>query len=368
MKLFQIVPQIFEFESFASFAESFGLCETDLLFTGAHTLQALNNTELPCITILRDNYGSGEPSDVMVNAILTEAAKHTFHRIIAVGGGAILDIAKIIAVANGCTDVNELYACADKLGTDKELIAVPTTCGTGSEITNISIVYRSAADTKQGLVSDAMYPRYAVLIPELLETMPYNVFATSSIDALIHAVESYLSPLATPYSEMYSIAAIREILQCYIETVSRQNDFRPSCPQLLKASNYAGIAFSNAGCGPVHAISYAFGGKYHVPHGESNYQFFLPVLSFYKKTAPDGKIRSLEQLLCEVTGNPDGFEGLKELLEKILPAKPMRAYGASEEDIEPFTESTAANQQRLLGRQYCKMGKEDIYNIYRSCL
>lgn len=368
MKLFQIVPQIFEFESFTSFAESFGLCETDLLFTGAHTLRALKDTELPCITILRDDYGSGEPSDVMVNAILAEAAKHTFHRIIAVGGGAILDIAKIIAVADGCTDVNELYARAETLRTDKELIAVPTTCGTGSEITNISIVYRSAADTKQGLVSDVMYPRYAVLIPELLETMPYNVFATSSIDALIHAVESYLSPLATPYSEMYSVAAIREILQCYIDTVSRKNDFRPSCPQLLKASNYAGIAFSNAGCGPVHAMSYAFGGKYHVPHGESNYQFFLPVLSFYKKTEPEGKISSLEQILREVTGNPDGFEGLKELLEKILPAKPMRAYGASEDDIEPFAESTVANQQRLLGRQYCQMDKEDIYNIYRSCL
>ena len=368
MKLFQIVPQIFEFESFTSFAESFGLCETDLLFTGAHTLRALKDTELPCITILRDDYGSGEPSDVMVNAILAEAAKHTFHRIIAVGGGAILDIAKIIAVADGCTDVNELYARAETLRTDKELIAVPTTCGTGSEITNISIVYRSAADTKQGLVSDVMYPRYAVLIPELLETMPYNVFATSSIDALIHAVESYLSPLATPYSEMYSVAAIREILQCYIDTVSRKNDFRPSCPQLLKASNYAGIAFSNAGCGPVHAMSYAFGGKYHVPHGESNYQFFLPVLSFYKKTEPEGKISSLEQILREVTGNPDGFEGLKELLEKILPAKPMRAYGASEDDIKPFAESTVANQQRLLGRQYCQMDKEDIYNIYRSCL
>ncbi len=368
MKLFQIAPQIYEFNSFSNFAQSFRLCETDLLFTGAHTFRTLKDTELPCITILRDDYGSGEPTDVMVNAILSEAAKHTFHRIIAVGGGAILDIAKIIAVAGGCTDVSELYAHTDSLQADKELIAVPTTCGTGSEVTNISIVYRSDIDTKQGLVSDVMYPRYAVLIPELLETMPYNVFATSSIDALIHAVESYLSPLATPYSEMYSVAAVREILQCYIETISRQNDFRPSCPQLLKASNYAGIAFSNAGCGPVHAMSFAFGGKYHVPHGESNYQFFLPILSFYKKTAPDGKIRSLEQLLSEVTGNPDGFKGLEELLEKILPAKPMHAYGASEDDIEPFTESTAANQQRLLGRQYCQMDKEDIYHIYRSCL
>ncbi len=368
MKLFQIAPQVFEFNSFSDFAQSFRLSETDLLFTGAHTFRTLKDTELPCITILRDDYGNGEPTDVMVNAILSEAAKHTFHRIIAVGGGAILDIAKIIAVADGCTDVSELYAHTNTLRTDKELIAVPTTCGTGSEVTNISIVYRSDIDTKQGLVSDAMYPRYAVLIPELLETMPYNVFATSSIDALIHAVESYLSPLATPYSEMYSVAAVRVILQCYIETISRQNDFRPSCPQLLKASNYAGIAFSNAGCGPVHAMSFAFGGKYHVPHGESNYQFFLPILSFYKKTAPDGKIRSLEQLLSEVTGNPDGFKGLEELLEKILPAKPMHAYGASEDDIKPFTESTAANQQRLLGRQYCQMDKKDIYHIYRSCL
>ena len=172
----------------------------------------------------------------------------------------------------------------------RRLIIIPTTCGTGSEVTNISILNRTRLGTKQGLVSPAMFADHAVLIPEFLQSLPYSVFATSSIDALIHAVESYLSPSATPYTEMYSLQAMQDILRGYCQIAERGQHARfQSSAEYLRASNYAGIAFSNSGCAAVHAMSYALGGKYHVAHGESNYQFFTDVLRKYQEKKPDGK-------------------------------------------------------------------------------
>lgn len=92
---------------------------------------------------------------------------------------------------------------------------LPTTCGTGSEVTNIAIVNRTRKGTKMGLVSPAMYADHAVLVPEFMKSLPWNVFATSSIDALIHAIESYLSPNATEFTELFSEAAIDKILRGY---------------------------------------------------------------------------------------------------------------------------------------------------------
>ena len=115
-------------------------------------------------------------------------------------------------------------------------------------------------------------------------------------------------------------------------------------------------------------MSYAFGGKYHVAHGESNYQFFIPVLEFYKEEKPEGKIAELERLLKEVLNSNDGFATLKELLENILRHKPMSEYGASEEDLMSFSTGTIYNQQRLLSRSYVPMSIESIYRIFKNCL
>ena len=323
--------------------------------------------------IYRERYGTTEPTDRMVNAILAERdrihAEVGVERIIAIGGGAILDMAKVLCVApHGTEDVNDLYADMAGLTRVHELIAIPSTCGTGSEVTNISIVFRSELGTKHGLVGDALYPAHAVLIPQLLETLPYHVFACSAIDALIHAAESYLSPLATPASDVYGERAMREILNGFAAVAED-----PSCRsslngRFLRAATDAGIAFGNAGCGPVHALSFALGGKYHVPHGESCYQYFLPVLRFYKANDHGGKLERLEGLLRDVLRADDGLAALADLLERILPRKPMSAYGATEADVEAFAVSTIENQQRLLARAYVPVTLEVARAIEQACL
>lgn len=371
MKLLQLVPIIHEYCDFSAFAADFHLTRHDLILTNARYGAYLQNVDCPVIH--REKYGTSEPTDTMVNAILQERDRiHEevgVERIIAIGGGAIMDMAKVLAVApHGTKDCNDLYANMANLQCVHELIALPTTCGTGSEVTNISVIFRSGLGTKQGLVRDALYPAHAVLIPQLMETLPYHVFACSAIDALIHAAESYLSPLATPMTDAFGELAMREILTGFAAIAED-----PSCRsalngQFLRAATNAGVAFGNAGCGPVHALSFAIGGKYHVPHGESCYQYFMPVLNFYKANSTGGKLARFEALLCDILHAEDGFAALADLLERILPRKPMSAYGATQADVEAFAVSTIENQQRLLARAYVPVTLDVARAIEQACL
>ena len=159
---------------------------------------------------------------------------------------------------------------APELPKRRELVLIPTTCGTGSEVTNISILNRTRLGTKMGLVGPAMYADAAVLIPQLLEGLPFGVFATSSIDALVHAVESSLSPKATPYTKLFGYKAIEMLIRGY-QTIAREGrEARlPLLEDFLIASNYAGFAFGTAGCAAVHAMSYPLGENTTCPTGRA---------------------------------------------------------------------------------------------------
>ena len=334
----------------------------------------MKTENLSCRYIFQEKYGAGEPNDVMLDAILAEMNKEDCRRVFAVGGGTILDIAKIL-VLRGAEDVDTLYDRAE-LEKGKTLYLVPTTCGTGSEMTNIAIVNRTRKGTKMGLTSPAMYADHAVLIPEFLQSLPYSVFATSSIDALIHAIEAYLSPNSTAYTDMYGTAAMEMILSGYCRIAEEGLEARKTDSRdYLVASNYAGIAFGNAGVGAVHALSYALGAKYHVPHGESNYQFFISVLLKYLEKKPGGKMASLNAMLVRIlkpeeeqNGRADGIRALERLLAAILKPKAMKEYGAVQEDIPKFAASTVANQQRLLKNNYVELSLEEIQELYQERL
>ena len=133
--------------------------------------------------------------------------------------------------------------------------------------------------------------------------MPYRFFATSSIDALIHAVESSLFPKATPYTELFGYKAIEEIIRGYQVIAERGEEARKELlNQFLTASNFAGLAFGTAGCAAVHAMSYQLGGTFHVAHGEANYAVFIGVMKKYMEIRQDGKIQKLNHFLSELLG------------------------------------------------------------------
>lgn len=360
-------PTLHQFKTCKEFAAEFNLNEKDLILTNAYIYAPyFGSMDLKVHTIYQEKYGTGEPTDVMVDAILADAAKTGCKRIIAIGGGTVIDIAKVLAVSDG-EGVDELYDKAPNLEKKRELIIIPTTCGTGSEVTNISIMARTRLGTKLGLVSPAMYADHAVLIPELLEGLPFGVFATSSIDALVHAVESSLSPKATPYTKLFGYKAIEMIIRGYQKIVAEGKESRIALLEdFLIASNYAGFAFGTAGCAAVHATSYPLGGKYHVPHGESNYAMFTGVLKNYMEIKQDGEIAVMNRYLADLLGcgTEEVYDKLEELLDQILPKKPLHEYGMTREDIDEFAHSVITSQGRLMANNFVPLDEDRVRKIY----
>ena len=362
-------PELHLFKTCREFAETFALGEGDLVLTNAYIYEPyFNQLNVNVQTIYQEAYGMGEPTDEMVGAILAKANETGCKRVIAIGGGTVIDIAKVLAVGEGKT-VDELYDAAPDLNKTRQLIIIPTTCGTGSEVTNISIMSRIKLGTKLGLVSPAMYADQAVLIPELLEKLPFGVFATSSIDALVHAVESSLSPKATAYTKMFGYKAIEMIIKGYQKIVAEGKDARIGLMEdFLIASNYAGLAFGTAGCAAVHATSYPLSGKYHVAHGESNYAMFTGVLKNYMEIKTDGEIAVMNDYLASLLGCDDSevYDRLEELLNNILPKKALREYGVTEEDLPAFAKSVIETQQRLMNNNFVPLDEARVLKIYKE--
>ena len=380
MKAFKIVPSIAEYMDFRTLAKELSLGERDLILTNEYiynpTIAALN---LGCHTCFQEKFGGGEPTDIMVDAILDDLRGKEFDRIIAVGGGTVIDIAKVLTVAKATDRVDDLYDRMANLEKEHELIIVPTTCGTGSECTNISVAIvkdekdgvLTGGETKLGLVSDDIIPNKVCLIPELLKTLPYKPFACSAIDALVHATESFLSPhRKTMTSELFSEKAMDVILKGFKLIDEKGQDARfEYMDQFVTASFYAGIAFLKAGCGPVHGMSFPLGGTYHVPHGESNYMLFGAIMDYYDEHKPDGEIMKFKELVSSILGCEvkDAIPEMNALLQRILPLRPLRDCGFTEADFKAFPLSVEANQQRLMTNAYYPFDLESEEAIYRKC-
>ncbi len=370
MLALRVVPKVYYFDTFKEFHQEFAIGKNDLVLTNEWLYTPyIKPLGIETNVLYQEKYGAGEPSDEMIDAIVKDMEKVEFDRIIAFGGGTIVDICKILAL-----DVPEksvdLFTGAVAPIKKKQLIAVPTTCGTGSEVTNVAIAELKSLQTKKGIAVDETYADIAVLVPETISGLPYKFFVTSSVDALIHAIESYLSPKASPFTEMYSLEAIKMIMAGYKEIVDKGEEVRfDYMKEFVLASNYAGIAFGNAGCAAVHALSYSIGGAFHVPHGEANYQFFTEVFKMYMRKDPKGKILQATKIFADALGcdpEDDVYGKLDTFLGKLIVKKPLKEYGMVESQIDEFTDSTIENQQRLLANNYVFLDRDEIREIFAN--
>ena len=159
------------------------------------------------------------------------------------------------------------------------------------------------------------------------------------------------------------------ILNGYKEIAEKGKEARiPLLSQFLMASNYAGIAFANAGCAAVHAMSYPLGATYHVTHGESNYAMFTGVMKNYMELKTDGEIAVLNKFIAHILGcdTKDVYEELEKLLNVIIQKKPLHEYGMKESEIEEFADSVLENQQRLLANNFVPLDRDRLIKIYRE--
>lgn len=367
---FSIHPKISDCESLSAFLEQWQVGGQDLIITNEYVVSPhLSGKALPCEVLYQEKYGGGaEPNDEMIDAMLDAVRGKPFGRVIAIGGGTVIDIAKLFVFGEDyhCAEIFEKGA---QLKRKCALIIIPTTCGTGSEVTGISIVEFKKRHTKLGLAVPALFADEAVLIPAMLATLPYQVFATSSIDALIHSVESFVSPKANAFTQAIGRASIEKILEGYQAIAATGERALPKdMTEFLLASTMGGISFGNAGCAAVHALSYPLGANYHIPHGKANYMVFEAVFQMYKALGAD--LSLLENLLAAVLAcdKADVWRALFGLLEKILPNQPLCAVGADLEKCAEMARSVVENQQRLLVNNPIPLSEAQIYQIYQSCL
>ena len=367
MQLFKLKTVISRFDTFADFAGKFGLGAKDLVLTNEFLYKPfMESLGLKCHFVMQEQYGQGEPSDEMMNSILADMAEVDYDRVVAVGGGTVIDIAKLF-VLKDIDNVTDAFERKVPIVKEKKLVIIPTTCGTGSEVTNISIAELKSRHTKMGLADDALLADDAVLIPELLKGLPFKFYAFSAIDALIHATESYVSPKSNPYTRLYCREAIRIIVNVFNGIAKNGPEYRfERLEDMLIASNYAGIAFGNTGVGAVHALSYPLGGVYHVAHGDANYQFFIEVFKLYNLKNPNGIIKEVNELYSVLLGVSEEhvYEALDKLLSRLTSKNQLRTYGMQRDDIEKFTQSVLVSQQRLLNNNYTSFSKEEIHSIY----
>lgn len=369
MNSFKLATEIKMFDSVSEFVKIMDFSAKDLIVTNAPVYDPqLNGFALTCRVVFQEQYGAGEPSDRMINAILHDLQGCEFDRVFAIGGGTVIDVAKIVALT-GVKDVLDALYGRIPLIRQSRLFVVPTTCGTGSEVTNIAILEDTQNHVKKGIVGPSIYPDAALLVPELLYGLPYKFFAFSSIDALIHAVESYLAPASNSITEMFAVSAMRDIITAYREIGTKGHEHQSQViGKVLLASTNAGIAFGNTGVGAVHAMSYPLGGMYHVPHGEANYAFFHVVLKKYEELHPTGKIHSLKQILGQSLGvdnNSEVLDALAELLSKIIPLKRLQEYGVQQDDLERFAAAAMA-QERLMKNNYEPLTLATVTAMYQS--
>lgn len=226
--------------------------------------------------------------------------------IVALGGGSPMDVAKAVGVVARYGGSITEYEGADKVPGDIiPLIAVPTTAGTGSEVTAFSVITDHSRNYKLTVFSYKLIPSYAILDAELLTTVPVSVAAACGIDAMVHALEAYISTAASPFSDAMAEKALELIGANIRSYVANRGDIE-AAENMLVGSLFAGIAFSWARLGDVHAMSHPVSAYFNVPHGVAN-AILLPTIVEYNMLADKGKYLNIYNYIAELPASPEEF-------------------------------------------------------------
>lgn len=228
-----------------------------------------------------------------VRAAAQAYRKNGCDAIIAVGGGSVIDTSKAtnILVTEGGDDLTKYSGAHNLPNPLKPFFVIPTTSGTGSEVTMVAVVSDNQKHVKLAFASNYLMPNAAILDPRMTQTLPPHLTAMTAMDAMTHAIEAYTCMAANPISDAYATAAIKKISNNMFHVLDNPNDAEARL-ELAQASTMAGIAFSNSMVGIVHSLGHALGAVAHLPHGLCM-NLFLPYVLQYNKDVNGDKIAEL---------------------------------------------------------------------------
>ena len=309
---------------------------------------------------------TADPAESVVEAALSKLKMTRCDGVIAVGGGSSMDVAKVIAVlARGQQSLADIYGVNQIDGDRLPLVLVPTTAGTGSEVTPVAVI-TTGATTKAGVSSPVLLPDVAVLDAALTLRLPPAPTAMTGIDAMVHAIEAYTSKVRkNPISDMLALRALK-LLSNNMRTVLNQPDDLSAREAMLLGSMFAGQAFANAPVAAVHALAYPLGGHYHIPHGLSN-SLMLPAVLAFNASAVAKEYAELAQVLPgDVEPSAEGLIRWLEVLiaESGLPTT-LEQADVPESDL-PMLAKDAMFQQRLLVNNPVDVDEAAALALYRK--
>lgn len=311
-----------------------------------------------------------EPSLENVERALKEASGFSTQAVVGVGGGSSLDVAKMLAVLLKHGGNLRDYLGIDKVpGRGLPTVLIPTTAGTGSEVSKYAIFDNREAKTKLGAVSNHLIADLALVDPELTVSMPPTVTASTGADAFIHAVEGYVAVKASPLSDLFALEAVRIIYE-NLPAAFADGQNIPARYQMAYGSMLAGIVLNVAGASSSHALAYPIGSEYHVPHGVGCMLTFLEVMDYFAM-ADLPKFARMAQAMGVKTENmsprqaaQQAVDEMRRLVDYIEIPHKLSAINMDRKLIEPFAKSVVANQQRLLTNGPRKLNQKDIQVIY----
>lgn len=312
-----------------------------------------------------------DPPEHIVLQTTARARAANVEIVLGLGGGSSMDVAKLIAILahQDQQALSEMYGVNKATVSRLPLVQMPTTAGTGSEVTAVSIVTVGEAK-KMGVVSPQLIADLAILDAELTLGLPVAATAATGIDAMVHAIEAYTSAhLKNPVSDMLAIKAL-ELLSRNLLAACEDGRNREAREAMLLGATFAGQAFANSPVAAVHALAYPIGGIYHVPHGLSNALVLPHVLRFNAESAAHLYAELAEVVVPGVTGSVEGkTNALIERLEQMIAASAiparLRDVGIAREGLERMA-SDAMLQTRLLVNNPRPVSEADALAIYTA--
>lgn len=314
-----------------------------------------------------------EPTYAQAQKIIEQFRETGAEMIIAIGGGSVMDIAKLASIA--ATDDYTIKDMLDQplLGKKQiETVLIPTTAGTGSEATPNSIVAVPEKELKVGIVNPEMMADVVILDSNMIKRLPMKIAAATGIDALAHAIECFTSNKANPFSNLFAMEALKLIFG-NIEKACTDPEAMQEKDNMLIAAFYGGVAITASGTTGVHALSYPLGGKYHIAHGVSNAMLLAPVMRFNK----DACLEEFEQIYNAVMpagpglGKEEKADAVLERMEQIIRClgipQSLAEFHVQEDELEALVEA-GMQVTRLLDNNRKKITSEDARKIYQEIL
>lgn len=315
-----------------------------------------------------------EPSYTAVQNIVDQFKASGADMIVACGGGSVMDASKLASVL--VTDEYGVKELLDEPGRAKKcvpIILIPTTAGTGAEVTPNAIVAVPEKELKVGIVNENMIADYVILDARMIKNLPKQIAAATGVDALAHCIECYTGNKANPFSDLYALEGLDLILNNIMDACSN--------PEAMEAKNrmqiaayYGGLAITASGTTAVHALSYPLGGKYHIAHGVSNAILLAPVMRFNEPVCKERFAAAYDRCVhtektCTTVEEKSKYmlAWMEQIVKDLNIPTSLKEFNVPREDLDGLVEA-GMQVQRLLVNNMRPVTAEDAKNLYLEIL